>query len=121
MPPAFRYAAFAVLLLPFVPALARMAYRVALAASGRHAKAPIAVGLTVAVLTSAASIVAFHHFRVATNLLGDGQLIAQSFEAAEEGHQSVIMRSAKAIVTEAMRVAASICIYTNDHIAVETL
>jgi ATP-dependent HslUV protease subunit HslV len=28
---------------------------------------------------------------------------------------------AKAIVTEAMRVAASICIYTNDHIAVETL
>ncbi len=100
MPPAFRYTAFAVLLLPFVPVLARMAYRVALAASGRHAKAPIAVGLTVAVLASAASIVAFHHFRVATNLLGDGQLIAQSFEAAEEGHQSVIMRSAKAIVTE---------------------
>jgi len=28
---------------------------------------------------------------------------------------------AKAIVTEAMRVAASICIYTNDHIAVEVL
>ena len=28
---------------------------------------------------------------------------------------------AKAIVTEAMRVAAAICIYTNDHIAVETL
>jgi ATP-dependent HslUV protease subunit HslV len=28
---------------------------------------------------------------------------------------------AKTIVTEAMRVAASICIYTNDHIAVETL
>ena len=28
---------------------------------------------------------------------------------------------AKAIVTEAMRVAASICVYTNDQITVETL
>jgi hypothetical protein len=45
-------------------------------------------------------IAVFWHFRVATNLLGDGQLIAQSFEAAEEGHNSVIMRSAHAIVTE---------------------
>ena len=28
---------------------------------------------------------------------------------------------AKAIATEAMRVAASICVYTNDHITVEVL
>ena len=100
LPPALRYAAFAILALAFVPPLARLVYRFALNASDKHAAASRSLGLTVATVVAIASIAVFWHFRVATNLLGDGQLIAQSFQAAEEGHNSVIMRSAHAIVTE---------------------
>lgn len=100
VPPALRYAAIAVLLLAFVPPLARTAYRATLVASNRHAVAPRAVGFTIAAVLAIASVAMCYQFRAATNLLGDGQLIAKSFEAAEEGHDSVIMRSAKAIVTE---------------------
>jgi len=52
--------------------------------------------LAVAVL----SVVLFWTLRTSTNLLGDGQFIAQSFEAAWQGNDDVVMRSAKAIVTE---------------------
>jgi hypothetical protein len=100
LPPALRYTAYAILLLAFVPPLARVVYRVALVASDKHASVSRATGLTIAVVIAIASVAVFWQFRVATNLLGDGQLIAQSFEAAEEGHNSVIMRSAHAIVTE---------------------
>lgn len=100
LPPAMRYAAIGVLVLAFVPLVARLLYRVALVASEKHAAASRALGLSVAAAVAIGSVAMFHHFRAATNLLGDGQLIAQSFEAAEEGHDGVIMRSAKAIVTE---------------------
>lgn len=100
LPPAMRYAAIGVIVLAFVPFIARSLYRVALTASEKHAAAPRAIGLTVAAVVALGSIAMFHHFRAATNLLGDGQLIAQSFEAAEEGHDQVIMRSPMAIVTE---------------------
>ncbi len=100
LPPTSRYAAFALLALAFIPALARALYRAALGASEKHASVSKPVGLAITTVVALASIAGFWQFRVATNLLGDGQLIAQSFEAAEEGHNSVIMRSAHAIVTE---------------------
>ncbi len=100
LPLAIRYCAFAVLALAFVPPLARVLYRLALVASAHHVNASRVVGGVVAVVVAIASVAAFHHFRVSTNLLGDGQLITQSFEAGQEGHDSVIMRSAHAIVTE---------------------
>ncbi len=98
--PTTRYVAIGVLWLAFIPAIARWVYRVALSASRRHSAASRPVGIATAVVLAWVAFAAFYHFRVATNLLGDGQLIARSFEAAEEGHDSVIMRSAKAIVTE---------------------
>ena len=100
MPPTFRYAAYGLLLLTFIPPLARVLYGISLVASHKHAAVRPPVGIAVAVLVSVLSVGMFYKFQVATNLLGDGQLIAQSFVAAEEGHDSVIMRSAKAIVTE---------------------
>jgi hypothetical protein len=100
VPPAVRIIATALLALAFLPALARPLSRIALAASERHAAASRGTGLTVAASIAIVSVALFFHFRAATNLLGDGQLITQSFEAAEEGHDQVIMRSAQAILTE---------------------
>jgi ATP-dependent HslUV protease subunit HslV len=50
--------------------------------------------------------------------IGSGGPFALAAARALVGHSDL---DAKAIVTEAMRVAASICVYTNDHITVETL
>ena len=50
--------------------------------------------------------------------IGSGGAFALAAARALVSHAQL---DAKAIVTEAMRVAAGICIYTNDHIAVETL
>jgi ATP-dependent HslUV protease subunit HslV len=50
--------------------------------------------------------------------IGSGGPYALAAARALVAHSEL---DAKAIVTEAMRVAASICIYTNDHITVETL
>jgi ATP-dependent HslUV protease, peptidase subunit HslV len=50
--------------------------------------------------------------------IGSGGPYALAAARALVGHSDL---DAKAIVTEAMRVAASICIYTNDHISVEAL
>ena len=50
--------------------------------------------------------------------IGSGGPYALAAARALVGHCEL---DAKAIVTEAMRVAASICIYTNDHISVEAL
>lgn len=111
LPRTFRHAAFAILVLSFVPWAARVVYGTALLAASKHATAPRPVGVAVAVVIALASVAAFYHFRVATNLLGDGQLIAQSFEAAEEGHDSVIMRSARAIVTEESIAPGSTLLY----------
>jgi hypothetical protein len=58
-------------------------------------------GVDVALMVIAVgSVIMFSVLRTSTNLLGDGQLIAQSFEAAWEGNQDVIMRSPKAIIME---------------------
>ena len=54
----------------------------------------------VLILVAVAFMTMFAAFHSATELLGDGQLIAQSFEAAEKGNPTVIMRSAQAILAE---------------------
>jgi len=50
--------------------------------------------------------------------IGSGGAFALAAARALVGHSEL---DAKAIVTEAMRIAAGICVYTNDHISVETL
>lgn len=57
-------------------------------------------GTTVAVVGGAVATALFVTFMTATNLLGDGQLIAQSFEAAHQGNPTVVMRSPGAILKE---------------------
>jgi hypothetical protein len=117
LPRTARHVAFAALLLAFLPSVAGVVYRLALGASARHASAPRAVAISVTAVLAVASVAMFWHFRAATNLLGDGQLIAQSFEAAQEGHDSVIMRSAKAIVTEEIIAPGTTLLY---HAAIKT-
>lgn len=116
-PPIVCYAAVMSLALSFVPFIARFAYRAALRAAGAHAAASRSVGLTIAAVLAVASVAMFYQFRAATSLLGDGQLIENSFEAAEEGHESVIMRSAKAIVTEELIAPGTTLLY---HAAIKT-
>ena len=50
--------------------------------------------------------------------IGSGGPFALAAARALIGHSDL---DAKAIVTEAMHIAAGICVYTNDHITVETL
>jgi ATP-dependent HslUV protease subunit HslV len=50
--------------------------------------------------------------------IGSGGPFALAAARALIGHSEL---DAKAIVTEAMRVAATICVFTNDHVTVETL
>ena len=96
-----RIAILALIALAFVPPVARALYRAALAGAERFAAKRRRQNLVIAlVVVALASTATFYIFRSATNLLGDGQLIVQSFEAAEEGHDQVIMRNAHAIVTE---------------------
>jgi hypothetical protein len=101
LPPAIRIALLALLAVALLPPVAVAAYSAALKAADAAGNAPRTSGRLITVAAMAvASIGVFYAFHSATNLLGDGQLILQSFEAAEEGHELVIMRSAGAIVTE---------------------
>jgi ATP-dependent HslUV protease subunit HslV len=50
--------------------------------------------------------------------IGSGGPFALAAARALIGHSEL---DAKAIVTEAMRVAATICVFTNDHVTIETL
>jgi ATP-dependent HslUV protease subunit HslV len=50
--------------------------------------------------------------------IGSGGPFALAAARALVGHSDL---DAKAVVTEAMRIASGICVYTNDHITVETL
>lgn len=101
LPEPARIALIALIALSFVPPVARALYRTAMAGAERVGALQRRPGAMVALATVAiASTAVFYSFHSATNLLGDGQLIVQSFEAAEEGHDQVIMRSADAIVSE---------------------
>lgn len=101
LPPAVRYAAIALLALSFVPLIAGSMYRAGCGVFDRIgvAKRSAGTGLLVA-LIAAGSVAGFWAARSSTLLLGDGQLLVRSFEAAEQGYQKVIMRSAHAIMTE---------------------
>jgi hypothetical protein len=94
-----RVVALVFLALMFVPGTSRRLYAALLFVSRviKTGGTNVDVALTV---IAVASVVLFWSFRASTNLLGDGQLIAQSFEASWKGHEKVIMRSAKAIVLE---------------------
>jgi hypothetical protein len=94
-----RIAVLLLLGVAFLPPVARTAH----AALLRFSQAIKSGGRVVeAVLPAVAvlSVVLFWTLRTSTNLLGDGQLITQSFEAAWQGNDDVVMRSPKAIVTE---------------------
>jgi tetratricopeptide (TPR) repeat protein len=85
--------------LTFFPAVAQKAYAGAykLAHTIKHGGRAVDSALT---FVAVGSVAVFAGLRTSTNLLGDGQLIAQSFEAAWKGNEIVIMRSVGAIVTE---------------------
>lgn len=103
LPPVARYAAIGLLLLAFVPVFARPLYGGACVLFDRMGFARRnAATWALIVCVSAGSVAVFWSMRSSTLLLGDGQLLVRSFEAAEEGYEKVIMRSAKAIVNEEM-------------------
>jgi len=101
LPSTVRYAAIALLVLAFLPFVAQPLYRGACALFDRIGGAKRSAGVWLVIGCMAAGAVAgFWYLRSSTLLLGDGQLIVRSFEAAEEGYDKVIMRSAQAIVNE---------------------
>lgn len=101
VPPALRAPALALLALGFLPFFAgpvyRMKIRVCDAVGASHRRA---LKSALVVLLAVAATAGFWSARSSTLLLGDGQLLVRSFEAAEEGYERVIMRSAKAIMDE---------------------
>jgi Tfp pilus assembly protein PilF len=94
-----RLLALLLIAVTFLPPVARRLYVGMLAVSRTIKEGDARVDL-VLTMVAVASVLVFTQLRVSTNLLGDGQLIAQSYEAAWEGNDEVIMRSTKAIVLE---------------------
>jgi hypothetical protein len=94
-----RVIALALIGVTFIPAVGRRLYAAMLGLSRTIKQGGQRVDLALTVI-AILSVILFWTFRASTNLLGDGQLIAQSYEAAWEGNDRVIMRSTKAIVTE---------------------
>jgi Tfp pilus assembly protein PilF len=94
-----RLAALAFIALLFVPPIARRLYTALLALSKtlRYGGPRVDIALTAIAVVS---VIVFTGLQTSTNLLGDGQLIAQSYDAAWEGNDRVIMRNAKAVVVE---------------------
>lgn len=85
--------------LSFLPPVSRRLYSALLKLS-HVIKHGGTVTETVLTITAALSLLVFAGMKTSTNLLGDGQLIAQSFEAAWEGNDEVVMRNVKTILTE---------------------
>jgi len=94
-----RLVALGLIAVSFVPPVSRRLYSALLSLSGALKSGGVRVDLAMTVI-AVLSVVLFVQLRVSNNLLGDGQLIVQSYEAAWEGNDRVIMRSYKAIVTE---------------------
>jgi hypothetical protein len=101
--------ALAVIAVAFLPPVARRLYSwlLGLSQTLKHGGRGVDVAMTV---IAVASVLVFAGLRTSTQLLGDGQLIAQSYGAAWDGNDKVIMRSAKAIVTEE-RIAPGATLY----------
>lgn len=93
-----RLAALVLIAAAFVPSITRPVYdglrRIPDALGGGGSRSGVVI-----LLLSIASVFLFYELRAATNLLGDGQLIVQSFQAAAKGNQKVVMRSVHAILT----------------------
>jgi hypothetical protein len=111
VPAPARAVALGLLLLTFVPTVARPLYRGALRLFERMAALRPSAAWVLAASVTIVLVPAFWGLRSSTLLLGDGQLLVRSFEAAEEGHESVIMRSPKAIVTEERIAPGSTLLY----------
>jgi len=94
-----RILALALVAVTFVPVVARGFYG-AIVRAVESLSASRGRGTILIVVAAAAAAVICFQLRSATNLLGDGQLIAQSFAAAHEGSKFVIMRSVPAILKE---------------------
>jgi hypothetical protein len=94
-----RVVVLALIAATFIPALARRLYAklIALSKTLKDGGHRVDIALTV---IAVASVVMFMGLKTSTNLLGDGQIIAQSYDAAWEGNETVIMRSTKAIIIE---------------------
>ncbi|MDH3198762.1 MAG: tetratricopeptide repeat protein [Candidatus Krumholzibacteria bacterium] len=93
-----RFLALALVAVTFVPAVARALY--ASLAGAIERLSAWRWGVAAIAAAAVAAVAAFFFLRSATNLLGDGQLIAQSFIAAHEGNKDVVMRSVPAILRE---------------------
>jgi tetratricopeptide (TPR) repeat protein len=101
LPPTARYAAIALLVLAFIPFIAAPVYRGACTWFDRIGVSRRGTGARVLIVGLACAATAgFWAARSSTLLLGDGQLLVRSFEAAERGYEKVIMRSASAIMNE---------------------
>ncbi len=101
VPPVARYVALGLLTLAFLPFVAQSLYRAKLRvfdAAGSSSTFGLKLGLVA--LLAFGAVAMFWSFRSSTLLLGDGQLLVRSFEAAESGYEKVIMRSANAIMNE---------------------
>ena len=112
VPPTIRYAAIALILLAFAPFVARPLYRTAVGAfEGIARPRRSAAGWTVIIAVALASVAGFWTLRSSTLLLGDGQLIVRSFEAAQEGYEKVIMHDVNTIVTQERIAPGTILLY----------
>jgi hypothetical protein len=112
VPAGARYAALVLLALSFLPVAAGPVYRLKVRmfdAVGVSSNRPLKLALVG--MVAVASVAGFWSARSSTLLLGDGQLIVRSFEAAEEGYDRVIMRSAKAIMNEETIAPGSTLLY----------
>ncbi|MCH7548158.1 MAG: tetratricopeptide repeat protein [Candidatus Krumholzibacteriota bacterium] len=99
-PVVVRVTALVLVGLCFVPWCARSIHTALRALVALLERVSISNFRTIAIATAVVCASLFFFFRSSTNLLGDGQLIARSFEAAAMGNTDVIMRSAGAIVSE---------------------
>ncbi len=94
-----RVAALGLVALTFVPRIAGCVHRTLLRVVSAISTARSRAGAFI-LPASLLSLCLFVGLRASTLLLGDGQLIAQSFETAHEGGSVLVMRSAGAILTE---------------------
>lgn len=92
-----RVTALALMALAFVPPVARPLYaglqRVPALLAGGGSRSTLVIAIV-----SVAAVFVFYQLRAATTLLGDGQLIVRSFEAAYQGSKTVVMRNVPAIL-----------------------
>lgn len=93
-----RLVALGIIAATFHPSVAHRFYAIALRVPRWLRGRSRITSTALIIVISIASTAVFWSARVSTNLLGDGQLIAQSYEAAAKGSQAPVMRKISAIV-----------------------